>query len=599
MPDMTFTIMGTPIGFDCIPDNRNQYFMQYYDGSTTLEKFVIDRHKTSVDYVYLRYGLLSSEGRSGSFIGLAISLEGAYCSEPLKIATLLKSIYSNLIKTGVLIQSTSNTGQNIVQYSKMYGVFKKLSSYVHQMTAWLEKTLEEDFRGVILPLGNLFQGQENLNLMQVLPWNSEITAEEILSSMHKYSFLSFIPDTKITTAPVPVVSSEEIAWLRNYGDEGKDFSRKKELDSLYASKNEVESTQNKFSLLKETYERKELIDELNGILYKTEELSQSISHFFSVLEIDRQKIITLKDVLTKSTGGENDFVKRAFSANESYKKEGEKLANFAGERMDTTRKLLEHFRRPIPHSDRKDFLGKAWTWMISYKKGVAYILFVLLFAGVGLYTYHQFFSSKEDMIVDAFSHKKASIEELIRNGMFFEAKDSLDNLQRDTTYKNLFKGEIDTLYSDFYARAIAFFDEEMVGENLVEKANSREQTFEDYCAETKTEIDTLVIKLGPKMQSLAGMLQARVDDYYMARVWEVANSSKTADENKKKDIAQIIKNAVKAGISEKAREKCGAVRDSISNAIAAKAQEKKRKTPKVGNSERGKKSSNSPRRRKI
>lgn len=528
MSNIAFTILGTPIGFDCTSESRSRHFIQYYDGSTTPKKFVVARQKNSVDYVYLKYGLISSQGREGSFIGLALSIDEAYCSDPLQIADLLESIYQDLIKRGVLTQKTTSTGKTVIQYSKEYGEFSKLSSYVEQLTPWLKETLEKDFKGTIFPLDSTFQGKENAHLMSILPWDNSSTEKVILDKMREYPFLSFIPGGKIVPPP-PIIRPEDRDWLENYGKKIKDTLREREFVALYDHRKSVETLHDNYDRLQVTFQKEKHIEELERLLCEFEGLSENVERFHSSIGGDKKRIERLEEILIKSSGGENSLVSSAIEVYEEYEKTRKNFRSFIDNNEKVVKELLAFYKVPDPDPKEK-FFELVWTWITSHKKSVMYMLFFLVFAGLGVYTYSQFFPQKNQLgeLAVGFEKEKEKIEDFIREDDFYSAKASLDKLQGDSLYKKHFEKQIDSLINHFKSSAIVYYENNLIEKSvsLVESINTWESPKKNdkkislyvaYYDDIKQQIEKVKIDLKLDVEPLTQGLQYKVDTHYERR----------------------------------------------------------------------------------
>lgn len=528
MSNIAFTILGTPIGFDCTSESRSRHFIQYYDGSTTPKKFVVARQKNSVDYVYLKYGLISSQGREGSFIGLALSIDEAYCSDPLQIADLLESIYQDLIKRGVLTQKTTSTGKTVIQYSKEYGEFSKLSSYVEQLTPWLKETLEKDFKGTIFPLDSTFQGKENAHLMPILPWDNSSTEKVILDKMREYPFLSFIPGGKIVPPP-PIIRPEDRDWLENYGKKIKDTLREREFVALYDHRKSVETLHENYDRLRVTFQKEKHIEELERLLCEFEGLSENVERFHSSIGGDKKRIERLEEILIKSSGGENSLVSSAIEVYEEYEKTRKNFRSFIDNNEKVVKELLAFYKGPDPDPKEK-FFELVWTWITSHKKSVMYMLFFLVFAGLGVYTYSQFFSQKNQLgeLAVGFEKEKEKIEDFIREDDFYSARASLDKLQGDSLYNKRFEKEIDSLTNLFESSAIVYYENNLIEKSvsLVESINTWESPKKNdkkislyvaYYDDIKQQIEKVKIDLKLDVEPLTQGLQYKVDTHYERR----------------------------------------------------------------------------------
>lgn len=582
MSNIAFTILGTPIGFDCTSESRSRHFIQYYDGSTTPKKFVVARQKNSVDYVYLKYGLISSQGREGSFIGLALSIDEAYCSDPLQIADLLESIYQDLIKRGVLTQKTTSTGKTVIQYSKEYGEFSKLSSYVEQLTPWLKETLEKDFKGTIFPLDSTFQGKENAHLMPILPWDNSSTEKVILDKMREYPFLSFIPGGKIVPPP-PIIRPEDRDWLENYGKKIKDTLREREFVALYDHRKSVETLHENYDRLQVTFQKEKHIEELERLLCEFEGLSENVERFHSSIGGDKKRIERLEEILIKSSGGENSLVSSAIKVHKEYEEACKNFRNFIDNDEKVVKELLAFYKGPKPDPDPKEkFFELVWTWITSHKKSVMYMLFFLVFAGLGVYTYSQFFPQKNQLgeLAVGFEEEKEKIEAFIREDDFSSAKASLDKLQGDSLYKKHFEKQIDSLINHFKSSAIVYYENNLIEKNepliislkyWVPK-NGVDKTKVNYYLDVKEKIETIRKDLKLDVKPLFDGLQNKVDTHFQTLcndIIEDRDSTFYSADDRKKEMEKLIKQGdslnFAASIKEKAEEFVRKMNEEIKN----------------------------------
>lgn len=578
MPNITFTILGTPIGFDCIPTDRSQYYRQYYDGSTIPEKLVIERNKSRVDYVYLRYGLFSSGGRSGSFIGLALSFEGEYCSTPLLLAELLRSIYANLLKIGVITQGKTSEGKDLIQYSKEYAQFSKLEPYIKQITPWINQQLREEvrFRGTILPMDSSFQGQENARSMMVLPWDEQKTSEEqVVNTMRRYPYMELQPNA---TSILIKVSPEDRLWLANYKTylEGK-----KSIKNLDSQVKAVEFESSQYTLRKDAYKTKEEhIVHLEHILAMIKGALLSLREVIQPLQKEGERITMLREELKKI--GNAGVAKEAEDSNKDQITKCKDLSSLLMKTEETMLILLQKYRktdsRPNsltrPHSKptpdpkpkpqplsleddeesdpepRQSFFRRALGWMASHKKGCLYTLLILLFVGLGGYTYLQFKSqegsaeNKELELRDRFMAKKDEIEKAIERCDFFLAKENLHILEQDTSFSNHFSDDIEVLQNEYKKKGEEHYTE--VLKNAQDLVKNPEKLggsilMENYC---KSIQDTIVrvSELEFDLRKSIDEFNKAVEDHYDNLLKEVGKM-RTGDANKRNLRLDIVDKA--------------------------------------------------------
>lgn len=584
MPNITFTILGTPIGFDCIPTDRSQYYRQYYDGSTIPEKLVIERNKSRIDYVYLRYGLFSSGGRSGSFIGLALSFEGEYCSTPLLLAELLRSIYANLLKIGVITQGKTSEGKDLIQYSKEYAQFSKLEPYIKQITPWINQQLREEvrFRGTILPMDSSFQGQENARSMMVLPWDEQKTSEEqVVNTMRRYPYMELQPNA---TSILIKVSPEDRLWLANYKTylEGK-----KSIKNLDSQVKAVEFESSQYTLRKDAYKAKEEhIVHLEHILAMIKGALLSLREVIQPLQKEGERITMLREELKKI--GNAGVAKEAEDSNKDQITKCKDLSSLLTKTEETMLILLQKYRKtdPRPNSPtrphskptpdpkpkpqplsleddeesdpepRQSFFRRALGWMVPHKKGCLYTLLILLFVGLGGYTYLQFKSqegsAENKELRDQFMDKKDEIEKTIESLDFFLAKEKLDILEQDTSFSNHFSDDIKDLKKEYKKKGVDHYTEVLTeAQNTVKNPDNLGDKIrmEDYCKSIRDTFERV-----SKLEFNDDILKNSIDKFdeavkkhYDDLLKGVDNTSNGAA-NKKALREDIVAEAEKAGV---------------------------------------------------
>lgn len=586
MPNITFTILGTPIGFDCIPTDRSQYYRQYYDGSTVPEKLVIERNKSRIDYVYLRYGLFSSGGRSGSFIGLALSFEGEYCSTPLLLAELLRSLYAQLLKIGVITQSKTSKGEDLIQYSRQYAQFSTLDSYVKKMTSWLNQELREGeaFKGSILPLDASFQGGENAQSMKVLRWDDETSAEGIVNAMRRYPYMELRPDA---TGIEVKLTPEDRLWLANYKTYLEGKKSIKDLDSQVKA---IEFESSQYTLRKDAYKTKvEHIGHLERILAMIKGASVGLSEVTRSIQEEGVRIARLREELKKI--GDASVAKEAEESNNDQTIKCKELSSFLMRTEETMQILLEKYSKsdprpnprarthskptpnpkpqPQPHDPkeggdvdggddpdpvpRQSFFSRALEWMVSHKKGSLYTLLILLFVGFGVYTYFQFKpqggSAENKELRERFDAKKEEIENAIEALDFPLAKAILDALKQDTSFSNHFSNDITDLEEEYQKKGKDHYTKVLTdAQALVENPSNLGKgiLMEDHCKgiqDTIKRASELKIDLG---ESISKFNTAR--ETYYGGLLENENTKKIPPANKRGNLTTIVEEAKKAGV---------------------------------------------------
>jgi hypothetical protein len=103
-----FYIFGTPQKFELYPPKTQKikYFKSFNESSKENSKMVIQRLKNGqVFYSYIRYNLVSYNGKSGAFFGISISFKDKYSTtDTVKLYQLLDTVYNDILQRGILLK---------------------------------------------------------------------------------------------------------------------------------------------------------------------------------------------------------------------------------------------------------------------------------------------------------------------------------------------------------------------------------------------------------------------------------------------------------------------------------------------------------------
>jgi hypothetical protein len=194
-----FHIFGVPDGFNLYQGNADDtsYFQRYYDGSKEKTKLAIRRRVNGqVSYSYLKYNIVSAEGRPGAFFGMSVVFEDKeYCKDVKGLYELFDAVYETILQNGILLEDVK--GNLGVQAKFLVRSFSNAENEVKKIENIISKNLQNQFKAGkdIAKLDTSFkQGKSDL-VRKMNDKNSNLT---ILTELRTYEEIFISPDYKDT-----------------------------------------------------------------------------------------------------------------------------------------------------------------------------------------------------------------------------------------------------------------------------------------------------------------------------------------------------------------------------------------------------------------
>lgn len=193
--EFVIKIYGAPYGFDLYDGTAQElsYFQVFDNGSTEPVKMTIHRlNSNQISYNYLRYGYVTSGGRTGSFFGLSVVFNKVYCTDFMKMYQLFEAVYGTIVKSAVLLEAIPQ-GQWQAKYKIMK--FAEAESEVERIKGVLAQNIQgvlaNDIKTMSFP--SSVSGDKEL----LLP--SNINNDIVSNAVKKYTIVSISPAFIIPT----------------------------------------------------------------------------------------------------------------------------------------------------------------------------------------------------------------------------------------------------------------------------------------------------------------------------------------------------------------------------------------------------------------
>lgn len=141
MGDFFVKIYGAPFTFDLYKgtEQESNYFQTFDNGGNEPVKMTIHRLANGwVSYNYLRYGFVTSSGRTGSFFGMSVVFNKIYCSDFKNMYELFEGVYAAVAKESILFDIPE---QGKPKY--------KIHTFAEaeKVMQWIEKVIGDNLRG--------------------------------------------------------------------------------------------------------------------------------------------------------------------------------------------------------------------------------------------------------------------------------------------------------------------------------------------------------------------------------------------------------------------------------------------------------------------
>ena len=183
-------IYGAPYSFDLYDGSKDDLnYFQVFDNRRSTEpvKMTIDRlNGHQIVCNYLRYGYITSGGRTGSFFGLSVIFHGEYCSNFTKLYELFEVVYGTIVKNAVLIEAFPN-GECQAKYK--ISQFADAKGEVERVKGILAQNIQGRLANDIKPMSFSAPSYEDRELRLSTNTSNDI----ITNALSKYATVSISP----------------------------------------------------------------------------------------------------------------------------------------------------------------------------------------------------------------------------------------------------------------------------------------------------------------------------------------------------------------------------------------------------------------------
>lgn len=308
--EFVIKIYGAPYGFDLYEGSEQDlnYFQVFDNGSSEPVKMTVHRLSSNqISYNYLRYGYVTSGGRTGSFFGMSVIFTKSYCSDFMRMYQLFEAVYGTITNNAVLLEELKS-GQWQAKYK--IGKFSEAEDEVRRIYGVLGQNIQGALANDIKPMEFPISASGDKELR--LP--SDISNDAVSNAVEKYTVVSISPAYNITPTggtdgvEVQTVPLEVLIKLPSV--------KNKVLADSTDWSNRVNAFQTDFRAHKDTNrdvkplasQYKSIMEGLDGLVLRIDNLLnnvqkwQQIEPSRSFFEEVRQEVTTSKDHINSLLG---------------------------------------------------------------------------------------------------------------------------------------------------------------------------------------------------------------------------------------------------------------------------------------------------------
>lgn len=447
MGDFFVKIYGAPFTFDLYKgtEQESNYFQTFDNGGNEPVKMTIHRLANGwVSYNYLRYGFVTSSGRTGSFFGMSVVFNKIYCSDFKNMYELFEGVYAAVAKESILFDIPE---QGKPKY--------KIHTFAEaeKVMQWIEKVIGDNLRGGLandlrpaqFPASNAEGMEARLNPKDGNP--------AIAEALKKYSVVSVSNlygsgtgggggDTVVRIVPPEVLMGLENG-SRGIADETKKNSDK--VEAFQRDYKALKDTEKDLKVLAPRY--KSLMNDIVRYKGSADDCIIKAQNWLSIKPENTARLEEVSNKLSRS----RDNLDRLYQTMLIYKDdmEGEDSGGGGGD-------------GPSPF---EVFLHKY--------KNILMVAGVALVAVIGLFVW-QPWNSKDENKASEIAKARADVESLLEKGRselddkkyddaykhFAEAyeKDSINQSKYDTAYKDqlgVLKDMIEKSYTGYHVLCLS------------------------------------------------------------------------------------------------------------------------------------------------
>lgn len=149
-----FVFHGVPQGFDVWGTSGDKYYESFYNILESFKgaksAFVVEIRKDSNKwcsyYSYVRaQNVIAEGGRTGSYFGMSLKMDGEYCTDVYSLFQLMETIYEQKISGKIIAQSGSNEKYVIASFSNADLGLKEISDVA---ITQIRSNFENDFEAI-------------------------------------------------------------------------------------------------------------------------------------------------------------------------------------------------------------------------------------------------------------------------------------------------------------------------------------------------------------------------------------------------------------------------------------------------------------------
>lgn len=308
--EFVIKIYGAPYGFDLYEGSEQDlnYFQVFDNGSTEPVKMTVHRiSNNQISYNYLRYGYVTSGGRTGSFFGMSIVFNKSYCSDFMRMYQLFEAVYGTITKNAILLEEFKS-GQWQAKYK--IGKFSEAEDEVRRINGVLGQNIQGALANDIKPMTfpTTVSGDKELRL----PAN--ISNNAVTNAVEKYSVVSISPAYNIIPTggadgvEVQTVPLEMLIKLPSVKNkiltESTDWSNR--VNAFQTDFRAHKDTNRNVKLLAPQY--RSIMEGLDGLVLRIDNLLNNVQKWQQIeptrplFEEVRQEVTTSKDHINSLLG---------------------------------------------------------------------------------------------------------------------------------------------------------------------------------------------------------------------------------------------------------------------------------------------------------
>lgn len=187
--EFVIRIYGAPYGFELYEGSEQElnYFQVFDNGSLEPVKMTVHRlNNNQISYNYLRYGYVTSGGRTGSFFGMSVVFNKSYCSEFTRMYQLFEAVYGTIVNNAILFEELT-TGQWQARYK--IGKFSEAEDEVRR----IKGVLAQNIQGTLASSIRSIDFSSSVSRDKELRLSANVGNELVSNAIKKYSIVTISP----------------------------------------------------------------------------------------------------------------------------------------------------------------------------------------------------------------------------------------------------------------------------------------------------------------------------------------------------------------------------------------------------------------------